>query len=123
MNKINEFFDWKRFSEGKEFQIVSMSAWTDYNNKDVVLGTNVCCVITADETVYSSPEVTNLFEKIYFRYPAKLEIACKYLKPGIVVRPSDPKCKISGRASGSFVNYNLSIECSGFVGADGKKII
>lgn len=123
MNRVNEFFDWKRFSEGKEFQVVNISNWTEYNNKDNILGTSVGCVITQDETVYSDPSSTNLFEKIYFRIPAKMEIILKYVKPGMILRPADVTAKISGKASGSFINYNASIECKGFVDEAGKKII
>lgn len=123
MNELNRFFDWVKFSKGKEFQVVSLSKWTDYKDKEKVLGTSVCCVITKDDTVYSSPEVSNLFEKIYFRIPASLDLVCKYLKPSVTVFPTDPACRLSGKPSGAFVNYNLSVECRGFMTADGKKIL
>ena len=123
MKRVNEFFDWKRFSDGKEFQVVTMSAWKDYNDKSIVLGTMITCVITQDSTEYSVSEDTNLFEKIYFKIPAKLEIISKYIKLGQVVRPNDVSAKVTAKASGTFVNYNLSIECKGFSDSSGKKII
>ena len=79
MKHLNEFvkFDWDAFSKGKQYLVVGISEWVDFNSK-AVLGTKVDCVIIEDKTVYKQKAnelTTNLFEKISFKTPANISIA------------------------------------------------
>lgn len=125
MNSLNEFFDVKRFFEGKKFSVCSISKWTDYSNKDLVLGSLIGCVIVEDKTVYADPSKTNKYEKIYFRIPMNMELVTKYISIDKEIVPVVGKCRLSGRSNvgSEFVNYSLQIECIGFNDASGKKII
>lgn len=123
MNKLNEFFDWDSFIDGKVFQVVQIGPWKDFNDKNIVYGSMITLVITEDDTDYLDPNTTNLFEKLVVKIHANMDIISKYVKLGAVVDPVGVTAKLTGRPSGTFVNFGLSVECTGFNDADGKKLI
>ena len=76
LKKLNRFsyFDIDEFLEKKKLLTVGVSEWKDFDTQNV-LGTKVEVVIAADKTDYGNAEgevVSNLYEKLTVKIPAKL---------------------------------------------------
>lgn len=76
LKKLNKFayFDIDGFLEKKKLLTVGVSEWKDFDTQNV-LGTKVEVVIAADKTDYDNAEgevVSNLYEKLTVKIPAKL---------------------------------------------------
>lgn len=96
MKKLNMFlfFDFDSFSEGKQYMCTGTTVWKDHDT-NAVLGTKVEAVIVKDQTDYGpnkdGEKVTNLFEKIVFKIPQKIDIP---LNVGII--PVNPIANVYG---------------------------
>ena len=71
MKSLNKFmyFDWEKFSEGKEYTVTGCSEWTDFNTKQH-LGTKIEVIISKDETDYRMKDgstTSNLYERLIFK--------------------------------------------------------
>ncbi len=69
-----QYFDIELFIELKKLQIISVQEWLDYDTKNC-LGTKVEVVIISDRTDYGTVDgetVSNLYEKLMVKIPAKL---------------------------------------------------
>ncbi len=76
LKKLNKFsyFDIDEFLEKKKLLTVGVSEWKDFDTQNV-LGTKVEVVIAADKTDYGNAGgeiVSNLYEKLTVKIPAKL---------------------------------------------------
>lgn len=76
LKKLNKFayFDIDGFLEKKKLLTVGVSEWKDFDTQNV-LGTKVEVVIAVDKTDYDNAEgevVSNLYEKLTVKIPAKL---------------------------------------------------
>lgn len=77
LKKLNKFsyFDIDEFLEKKKLLTVGVSEWKDFDTQNV-LGTKVEVVIAADKTDYGHAGgevvVSNLYEKLTVKIPAKL---------------------------------------------------
>lgn len=79
MKKLYQFtyFDFQAFSHGKQYISTGLRPWKDHETGKV-LGTIVDAIIYKDRTDYGTSKdgskVSNLFEKISFKVPHKVEI-------------------------------------------------
>lgn len=96
MKKLSTFlyFDFESFSEGKQYMCTGITVWKDHDT-NAVLGTKVEAAIVKDQTDYGAnkegEKVTNLFEKLVFKVPKKIDIP---LNVGIV--PINPVASVYG---------------------------
>lgn len=71
MKKLSQFmvFDFEKFSKDKEYTVIGISEWVDFNTK-AHMGIKVEVLISKDNTQYKQKEgesVTNRFEKLNFK--------------------------------------------------------
>lgn len=76
LKKLNNFqyFDIEGFLEKKKLMTIGVQEWKDYDTQKV-LGTKIEVVITVDKTDYGTnggEVVSNLYEKLMVKIPAKL---------------------------------------------------
>lgn len=106
LKKLGMFtsFDFEKFSYGKRFLLISLSEWKNFDS-GALLGTKAEAVILQDKTDYGQSgdanHVTNLYEKLIFKVPQKLNIPLS-----TEIKPINPKATIFGE----FRNQ-LSIVC------------
>lgn len=77
LKRLNRFsyFDIEMFLEGKKLLTIGVGEWKDFNSQ-TVLGTKVEVVIAEDKTDYGNADgevVSNLYEKLIIKVPAKLD--------------------------------------------------
>lgn len=74
MKFLNQYlkFAWKPFADGKRFMCIGIREWKNHDTGEI-LGTKVDSIITNDKTNYGK-EGSNLYEKITFKVPFKVDI-------------------------------------------------
>lgn len=100
-----ERFDFPAFSKDKDFTVVSMSEWLDYESKKP-LGWKVSTAITRDDTQYFTKDgkiISNLYQPQVFKCALRPDVHVG----DVVVPDGDVTCVVFG-------NYRnqLSIKCS-----------
>lgn len=98
-----QFFDWEAFAAEKDFEVVAVTTWKDFNDKEKVLGTAVEVVIIRDETAYRCKPgeiVTNRHEKFSFKVPKN----AVNVSVGDFVVPLNPVATVFGK-----YNHQLSV--------------
>ena len=113
MRSLSKFmyFDWEKFSEGKEYTVTGCSEWTDFNTKQH-LGTKVEAIISMDDTDYRMKDgstTSNLYERLIFKVEKDVKIPV-----GAKVTLVNPIVTAYGKnLDGSFSNFLncLSIKC------------
>lgn len=105
LKKLTVFllFVWDKFAVGKEFTVVGVSPWLDYDTKQT-LGTKVDVFISADRTPYpvkNGETVSNLYEKLSFKVSKTVTIPV-----GSKVIPVNPVATVYGE-----YRNQLSVKC------------
>lgn len=96
-------FNWDAFANGKQFLVVGVGEYQDYESKQH-LGTKIDCIITVDKTQYAfkdGKEFSNRFERITFKVAKDISVPVD-----AYVMPKGVKASIYGE----FRNQ-LSIKC------------
>ena len=107
MKNLGQFFDYKRFLEGKKFAVTEITDAIDYDTKKPVGKTvEVACV--EDKTVYQTTANGKVIDNLYEKMKVKvLDASGGYVDAGVtrgtVVR------------FGDFTKFNLYIDKSGFL--------
>lgn len=105
MKKLMLFllFVWEKFAAGKEFTVIGVAPWIDYDTKQP-LGTKVDVVISADRTPYPVKDgeiVSNLYERLSFKVAKNVSVPI-----GSKVLPVNPIATVYGE----YKNM-LSVKC------------
>lgn len=97
LKKLSRFlyFDIEGFLEKKKLMIIGIQEWKDFDTQKF-LGTKVEVVITSDKTDYGTTGgevVTNLYEKLTVKIPAKLT----NIPMNVEVRLVNPEAVVYGK--------------------------
>lgn len=110
LKKLNRFsyFDIETFLEKKKLLTVGITEWKDFDTQNV-MGTKVEVVIASDKTDYGNAVgevVSNLYEKLVVKVPAKINIPMN-----VEVRLVNPDAIIYGeyRNSLSITAENIEV--------------
>ena len=126
MKHINDFvsFDCEGFFKPKKLVITQITP-PSKEEKDTSIVARVEVVVLADNSVYTLSkteiengitEVSNLYEKIYFKTTTK-----EGFKVGDPVQPISPTGKIYVSSNGNFSKIDVSLKCKGFSVVNDKK--
>lgn len=106
MKGLKEFltFDWGKFSKDKQFIVVGVGEYTEFNSQRH-LGTKIESVIITDNTSYTYKDkpFTNLYEKISFKVTKDIDVPLN----SIIVPAGEIKATVFGD-----YNNQLSVICS-----------
>lgn len=112
LKKLSRFtyFDIEEFLEKKKLLSVGITEWKDFDTQNV-MGTKVEVVIAVDKTDYGNAEgeiVSNLYEKLTVKVPAKIDVPMN-----VEVRLVNPEAVVYGEYRNSLSITADSIEVVG----------
>lgn len=106
MKNLGQFFDYRRFLEGKKFAVTAISDAIDFNTKQKV-GHTVELACVEDKTVYQASANGSVTDNLYEKMKVKVYDNGGYLDPavhkGVIVE------------FGEFDKFNLYIDKGGFL--------
>lgn len=126
MKHINDFvsFDCEGFFKPKKLVVTQVTP-PSKEEKDTSIVARVEVVVLADNSSYvlskteidnGITEVSNLYEKIFFKTTSK-----EGFKVGDQVQPISPSGKVYVSSNGSFSKIDVSLKCKGFSVVNDKK--
>lgn len=105
IKELGKFFDCRRFLEGKIFVFKEAKDWIEDGN---VVGSRVSLVIEKDNTAYSEPNISNVYEKITFKVKGK----SFDIPVGAVVAPVNANANLYlGKNEYGYTEMKLSAFC------------